>query len=255
MSPDRCGVRLDLSGPLATVTLCRPELRNAQTPRMWAALAEIGRSLPGETRVVVLAAEGESFSSGLDLAVLQPGGIPGEPSIADLVALDDARLEATIAAFQQAFSWLRRPSVVTIAAVQGRAVGAGFQLALACDLRVLCDDARLSMRETTLGLVPDLGGTLALVDQVGYSRALELCVTGRWVDAAEALELGLATIVVPRADLDTTVADLVAAVGAAPAGAVTATKALLLGAGHRAYDDQLAAERAAQVQRLRSLTS
>ena len=73
----------------------------------------------------------------------------------------------------------------------------GFQLALACDLRVLADDAQLTMAEVTLGLVPDLGGTKRLVDLVGYARALEICVTGRRVDAAEAERIGLATVVVP----------------------------------------------------------
>ena len=67
--------------------------------------------------------------------------------------------------------------------MQGYAIGAGFQLALACDLRVLADDAQLSMKETSLGLVPDLTGTKPLVEAVGYSRALEICTTGRLVGA------------------------------------------------------------------------
>ena len=86
--------------------------------------------------------------------------------------------------------------------MQGAAVGAGFQLALACDLRVCSTDARFSMRETSLGLVPDLTGTHPLVRAVGYARALEICVTGRWVDAAEALSLGLATSVTEPEGLD-----------------------------------------------------
>jgi enoyl-CoA hydratase/carnithine racemase len=143
--------------------------------------------------------------------------------------------------------------VVSIASVQGHAIGAGFQLALACDLRVLADDALLAMRETSLGLVPDLGGTQPLVDAVGYARALEICATGRWVGAEEAAATGLATVVVPRETLDAATADLVAALLAAPAGAVRATKALLRDAGTRSYDDQRAAERAAQVLRLREL--
>lgn len=247
------GVRLQVTGPLATVTLCRPEVRNAQTPKMWAALAEIGKELPADVRVAVLRGEGASFSAGLDLAMFDPANHPGGVSFAMLARLADLELDETIACFQEAFSWWRRPSLVSIAAVQGHAVGAGFQLALACDLRVLTDDARLCMRETTLGLVPDLGGTQPLVEQVGYARALEICVTGRWVEATEAQELGLATIVVPRGDLDSTVSDLVAALTAAPAGAVSATKALLRTATHRGYDDQLAAERAAQVRRIRAL--
>ena len=182
-------------------------------------------------------------------------GVDGEPGLAALAALDDAALDAAIDGFQQAFAWWRDPRVVTIAAVQGHAVGAGFQLALATDLRVLADDAQLSMRETGLGLVPDLGGTQPLVECVGYSRALEICATGRWVGAAEAVELGLAIVSVPAADLDATARDLAAALLAAPAGAVRATKALLREASGRTYDGQRAAERRAQAERLRALAA
>src|SRR4029078_1641563 len=116
--------------------------------------------------------------------------------------------------------WLRRPDLISIAAVQGHAIGAGFQLALACDLRVLADDARLTMAEVSLGLVPDLTGTKRLVELVGYARALEICVTGRRVPAAEAERSRRANLVVGRADLDGAVADLTSAVLAAPRDAV-----------------------------------
>ena len=139
--------------------------------------------------------------------------------------------------------------------MQGHAIGAGFQLALACDLRVLADDAQLAMAETGLGLVPDLGGTAPLVETVGYARALELCLTGRRVGADEALRSGLATLVVPRAELAAATADLVAALLAAPRDAVVETKALLLGAVGRPRDAQEAAERAAQLRRLRDLAA
>jgi len=202
--------------------------------------------------VVVLRGEGESFSAGLDRAMFTTG-VDGEPGIAQLAALDDSALDATIAGFQEAFSWWRDPRLVSIAAVQGHAVGAGFQLALACDLRLLADDAQLAMREPSLGLVPDLAGTKPLVEAVGYSRALEICLTGRWVGAREALGLGLASLVVPRAELGSATDDLVAALLAAPAGAASATKALLLGATARTHSEQQVAERAAQAGRLRDL--
>jgi enoyl-CoA hydratase/carnithine racemase len=109
------------------------------------------------------------------------------------------------------------------------------------------------MKEPSLGLVPDLGGTKPLVDLVGYSRALEICATGRWVGALEAAATGLATLVVPTDELDAATRELAAAVLAAPAGAVRATKELLSGAGERGYDEQRAAERAAQATRLRDL--
>jgi enoyl-CoA hydratase/carnithine racemase len=241
---------------VATVTLARPDRRNAQTPATWRALAAAGEQvLAAGDRVAVLRAEGPSFSAGLDRGMLAPGGRPGEAGLADLAALADDELDDAIAAFQRAFSWWRDERVVSVAAVGGHAVGAGFQLALGCDLRVLADDALLSMREPTLGLVPDLGGTAPLVALVGYPRALEICATGRWVAAEEAARLGLAELVVPRAQLDDAVADLVAALVAAPVGAVRETKALLRDAPGRTYDQQLAAERTAQARRLRDLAA
>ena len=139
--------------------------------------------------------------------------------------------------------------------VQGHAIGAGFQLALSCDLRVLADDAQLCMKESALGLVPDLTGTQPLVALVGYSRALEICATARYVGAEEAMAIGLANVVVPRAELDATVNDLVGALTAALPGAVRETKALLLGATQRPLEEQRRLEREAQVRRFRELAA
>ena len=102
-----------------------------------------------------------------------------------------------MAGYQAGYLWLRDPAIVSIAAVQGHAIGAGFQLALSCDLRILAEDAKLCMKEPALGLVPDLTGTKPLVDIVGLPRAIELCLTARTVTAAEALLLRLAELVVP----------------------------------------------------------
>ncbi len=256
MTPDlaEAGLRYDVDGAVATISLCRPNTRNAQSPLMWAALRELGSALPAGVAVVVVRGDGPSFSSGLDRRFLTPAGIPGEASLLDLTSgLDADGLDALLTSYQQAFSWLRTSPVISIAAVQGHAIGAGFQLALACDLRVLASDARLTMRETSLGLVPDLGGTQPLVEAVGYSRALEICVTGREVDAEEARQLGLATIVVPGGVLDATVADLVLAVASSPRPALEATKALLRDASGRGYREQLAAERTAQMVLIRNL--
>ena len=251
---DHGGVLLNIDGAVATVTLARPEQRNAQTPATWRALAQIGNQVLADdtVRVVVLRGDGKSFSAGLDRAMFG-AGVDGEPGLAVLASMADAALDETIDTFQQAFSWWRDERVVSLASVQGHAIGAGFQLALACDLRVMADDVQLAMREPSLGLVPDLGGTQPLVEAVGYARALEICATGRWVGAEEAAATGLATLVVPREDLDAATSDLVAALLAAPAGAVRATKGLLRDAGTRSYDDQRAAERAAQAGRLRDL--
>ncbi|KUN87446.1 enoyl-CoA hydratase/isomerase family protein [Streptomyces griseoruber] len=250
---DQDGVRLTVDDALATVTLTNPAKRNAQSPAMWRALAEAGRLLPGSVRVVVLRGEGKSFSAGLDRQMFTPEGIEGEPSFIDLARSGDAELDAAIAGFQEGFTWWRRNDVVTVAAVQGHAIGAGFQLALACDLRVVADDVQFAMRETGLGLVPDLTGTHPLVSLVGYGRAVEICLTGRFVGAQEAVNSGLANLAVPAAELDAAARDLATALLAAPREAVIETKALLRGAPDRDYDGQRAAERAAQGRRLRDL--
>jgi enoyl-CoA hydratase/carnithine racemase len=162
-------------------------------------------------------------------------------------------MSATIDAFQRGFTFLRDPRFVSIAVVQGHAVGAGFQLALSCDLRVVAEDARFSMKEAALGLVPDLTGTKPLVESVGYARALEICATAREVGAAEAAAIGLASVVCPLDELDDAVADLVGALMAPLPGVVRETKALLLAASSRTLDEQRRYEREAQVRRFREL--
>jgi len=150
---------------------------------------------------VVVRGSGRAFSAGLDLDAAQK-------LLPEIAGLDPAEADERIARYQEGFTWLHRPDLVSIAAVHGHAIGAGFQLALACDLRVLADDARFSMAEVTLGLVPDLAGTRRLVELVGYARALEICVTGRKLDAADADRVGLANVVVPAADLDAAVEEV-----------------------------------------------
>lgn len=240
-------VRLDRDGPVLSVILSNPARRNAQTPSMWAALAEVADTLPPEVRVVVLRADGPSFSAGLDRGMLAPEGIDGEPNLVALAAHGDpGPLADAIGVFQRGFTAWRHCAALVVAAVQGHAVGAGFQLALAADLRVVADDVSFVMGEVALGLVPDLGGTGPLARLVGPARALEICLTSRPVGAQEAVALGLAQLAVPAADLDATVRDLAAAVLAAPEQTVRELVPLLRGALERTPAEQLAAERQAQ---------
>jgi enoyl-CoA hydratase/carnithine racemase len=252
---DAGGLALEVSGLVATITLNRPETKNSQTPATWQALRIIGSALAPGVRVVVVRGAGDTFSSGLDRALLNPEPRRGDPGLMHLLDMPDAEMAESIASWQEGFTWLRRQDIISVAAVRGAAVGAGFQLALACDLRVLSEDARFSMREPLLGLVPDLTGTKPLVELVGYSRALEICATTRWVGADEAHAIGLATAVVPSDELEATVADLVAALTAPIYGAVTETKALLQSAAHLQLEDQRLAEREAQVRRFRDLAA
>jgi enoyl-CoA hydratase/carnithine racemase len=257
---ERAGIRLDIdirehaegagaAAAVATVTLDRPRRRNAMTPGMWRGLAAVGRALPPEVRVVVIRGEGETFSAGLDLRLLSAEGVPGEEPLPDPRG---EGFEAWIADCQAGFSWLRGPGIVSIAAVRGHAIGAGFQLALSCDLRVFADDARVCMKEPALGLVPDLTGTKSVTDLVGVPRALELCLTGRMVSAAEAYQLRLAELVVPGAELDNAVADLVAALLTVEPEVARATKELLQQAPLNTLDQQMDAERRVQTQLQRS---
>ena len=254
--PDLAAVGLEytVDGPVATITLNRPDVRNAQTPSMWRALADIGRQIPDEVRVVVVTGSGPTFSAGLDRAMLDPA-TQGQESVIGLLALSDEEASATIEEFQQGFTFLRDPRFVSIAAVRGYAVGAGFQLALSCDLRVVSEDAQFSMKESALGLVPDLTGTKPLVESVGYARALEICATARMVGAQEAVSIGLANKVVPSDDLDAAVAELAAALAAPMVDVVSETKTLLQGAADRDLDEQRRLEREAQVRRFRALAA
>jgi enoyl-CoA hydratase/carnithine racemase len=247
------GLRLDLSGRRLDVVLAAPERRNAQTPGTWRALAAVGTWAAQAADVVVVRGDGPSFSAGLDRRALTRGGIPGEPSLFELAALEPDELDATIATYQAGFTIWSQGPFVSVAAVQGHAVGAGFQLALSCDVRIAADDARFAMREPALGLVPDLGGTGALVDAVGSARAVEICATARWVEADEAERIGLVQVVVAADHLAAATDRFVAAVLANPPSAVRATTSLLRGASRRSPAERLAAERLAQGERLRAL--
>lgn len=237
-------------GPRLDVILNNPARLNAMTEETWQALAQVGREIPDEVRVVVLRANGRSFSSGLDAKVFAG---KARPDLAALLAGTDDEIQNAIKGFQDAFTWWRQSHAITIAAVQGDAIGAGFQLALACDFRIAADDARFSLRETSLGLVPDLAGTKPLVELVGYSRALEIALLGAPVDSARAMQIGLVNLVAPVGELLETVDTFVADLLALPESSVKATKRLILGAPGNGFEAQELAERQEQSRLLRLL--
>jgi enoyl-CoA hydratase/carnithine racemase len=251
--PPEAGVQVSVAGAVASITLSAPERLNSQTPDTWAALLQARDTLAGSVRVVVLRGAGRAFSAGLDRALFAPNPSTGRPAVADLATGTVDEAAARLAGWQRAFDWTSRADLVSIAAVQGYAIGAGFQLALGADIRLLADDAFVAMAEPTLGLVPDLGGTKRLVDLVGYSRATDLCLTGRRVPADEALRIGLASRVVPLAELDVAVSTTVDALLAIDPDTSAATKRLLLAAGSRTQREQERAEGEEQYLRLRAL--
>ena len=242
------GIRVERSGPLLTVILDNPERHNAQTPSMWAALDDVRTQIDADVRVIAVWGEGPSFSAGLDRRLLAAVAVDGEMALADIPV---SERDEFVREAQSAFTWWGEVDAITIALVQGNAIGAGFQLALACDLRVVAPDARFAMRETSLGLVPDLGGTRPLVESIGYSRALEICATGRFVDAEEAERIGLATAVVPQDQWSAWMERSFAPILAADPLAVAELKHLLRGAAGN--DRQLDREREAQLRRMAAL--
>src|SRR5690606_36282244 len=140
-------IRFEREGPVGRLALARPEKRNAQTVRMREELRRLGAELLAvpDLRVLAVTGDGPVFSADIDLDLLrrQASGDAGLPDVETV---------------QQAFGWLRRAPFPTVAVVQGAALGAGFQLALACDLRVVADDAVLGLPAIDFGIFPDLGG-------------------------------------------------------------------------------------------------
>lgn len=250
------GVRVTYDDSVMRVVLASPDNRNAQSPALWRRLQDAGefateRGIP----VVVLSAEGKSFSAGLDRRMFTPEGIPGQGSLFALTAWSDDEIDAKIAEYQQGFAVFADSPFLSIALVQGHAVGAGFQLALACDQIICADDAQFSMREAAYGLVPDLTGTSRLTHTVGYQRALDICLTTRWVKAEEARDLGLAVGVVPAADLAAAADPILEQVAKSVPGTAQAMKTLLQSAEVTEPAVQRDVERRTQIGRLRTLAA
>lgn len=198
-TPDSHGpfVRILREDGLATVIIDRPEVLNALNPQVIEGLASAFDALRGDDSVrgVILTGGGErAFVAGADIGVL-----------ATMDPMAGVRISRE---GQEVFLAIERFPKPVVAAVGGFALGGGFELALACHLRVASENARFGLPEVTLGIIPGYGGTLRLARLVGLGRAVELTLTGEHVPAARALELGLVSAVVPREELQAAAADL-----------------------------------------------
>jgi 2-(1,2-epoxy-1,2-dihydrophenyl)acetyl-CoA isomerase len=180
------GLRVEVEGAVATLTLDRPEALNALTVPVKVALREALESIAvdRDVRAVILTGAGRAFCAGQDLAERD------EPDAAPLEVEVRERYNPIIRA-------LRSMGQPVIAAVNGVAAGAGASLAFACDLRIGSEEARFVLAFGRIGLVPDSGATWFLPRLVGPAKAAELALVGDPVDAAEALRLGLVSRVVP----------------------------------------------------------
>jgi enoyl-CoA hydratase/carnithine racemase len=186
-----------VDGPLLHVTINRPQKRNALTPAMLEELATAirGADAHPEVRAVIVAAEGPIFSAGIDLAAF--GEMQGSSD-----GINPGRQVRRLAErLQHALNVIEATELPVIGALQGQVLGLGLELALAFDLRVAAADLKLSIPESRLGLVADVGGTTRLARTVGPSRAKDLLMTARSIDANEALQWGLVNRIVPPAEL------------------------------------------------------
>jgi enoyl-CoA hydratase/carnithine racemase len=185
---------------VATITLNRPERMNTISRAMLSQLTErlLEADADRDVRVIVLTGTGRAFCAGLDLGeVTRPagsGGISGGITGGAQVATDlDLRNTPPTVLFN-----LGKP---TICALNGSAAGYGMDTALGCDIRIMADSAKMAAAFTKRGIVPESGGTWFLPRLIGWSKAAELIFTGRTLSAAECLEMGLVSSVVPAADL------------------------------------------------------
>lgn len=226
-------VELSFAGARADLRLNRPEVLNAMSFEVFDALAAAADSIAerDDIEVVVVSGEGRSFSSGIDLSSL------GEFS---------GTLEDTIARAQAGFRKLAALPMPTIAAVQGHAYGAGLQVALMCDLRVVATDASMGLLEMRYGLIPDLGGSTRLPQLVGPARAKKMIWLAERVDGIEAERIGLAEVAVPAEGLTDAVDELARRLSEPPHVAKRMAKRLCDGAARVSQEDGMALEAQAQ---------
>ena len=183
-------VRVEKKDGIADVRMVRADKMNAVDMDMFMALVETGVELSQDRslRAVVLSGEGRAFCSGLDIpSIMANTGKREGPSL--MTRSDDSPANY---AQRSAWVWQEVP-IPVIAAVHGVAYGAGIQIALGADIRFVTPDARLSIRESYWGLIPDVAGTQTLRHLVGLDVAKELTFTARVISGTEAQALGLAT--------------------------------------------------------------
>ena len=207
-------------GDVFHVRLNRPDKRNAINDEMMDALAAAfdlaEREFNAGARVVVIRAEGRAFSSGIDLE--QFGSI------------DDGlrgNLFPFTARYQSVLNKIERCSLPVICVMQGYCLGLALELALACDFRIAVARAKLALPESRLGIIPDVGGTVRLVNLVGPARAKDLVMTGRNIDAGQALDWGLVDHVFDRSTLEPGIEQLVSELCASAPLAVSYAKRVI----------------------------
>jgi enoyl-CoA hydratase/carnithine racemase len=182
-------VLYEKQGGVALVTLNRPDKLNAYNVEMRDDMYEVLSAIheDPDVRAVILRGTGDSFSTGGDVSEFGQAPSP--------IAARWIRFRRDV------WGRLKSIPVPTIAAVHGFTVGGGMEMALLCDVAIASEDARFCLPETGLGMVPGVAGTQTAPRRLKFAWALDLCITGRWIDAHQALFVGLVAKVVPRTQL------------------------------------------------------
>lgn len=232
-------LQLTVTDAVARLRLNRPDALNAISAEMGKELRNAFNHLQqrDDVRAILLTGAGRAFSAGGDIKQMRQ--IVENPSDDVLGRLLQVSHEAILA--------IREIPKPVIAAVNGYASGAGFSLAIACDYRIAGASARLNLAFVRIGLVPDFAGTFTLPRLIGWAKAAELMMTGRMVEADQALRLGLFNQVVPDDRLTAVSGQVAARFAAGPTVALGRMKQLLNRSASACLREQLEAEKDAQV--------
>lgn len=220
---DRSETRYERDGGVGVLTLSRPEIRNALTGRQ--ILDEIITTIETadaseDVTVLIITGEGSAFSAGGNVKDMETGSGLFSGDVGTIA-------EGYRRTIQRLTSTMAQTDLVTIAAVNGPAVGAGFDLVLGCDLRIGSTQARFAHTFADLGILPGDGGAWILPRVVGWQRAAELSFTGRTIDADEATEMDVLLGVVEPHELMDRVRELARTIAAKPSHSIRLTKRLL----------------------------
>lgn len=207
-------VRFELAQGAATLTLARPAQLNAMTPEMVEQIVDsVDKAVSGGARVLLVLAEGRGFSAGRDITGAEPGTEDGGTVLAEV--------------FNPMVQRVAEVPFPTVAAVQGACLGTGLGLALACDVVIAADDAKIGSPFGKIGAVLDSGAHKAFVDRLGPAVTLDLIYSGRFLSGAEAAAAGLVSRSLPAADLERSAREYAAALATGPVLAFTESKRLV----------------------------
>lgn len=214
-------IKVDTNGKVGIITLDRPKALNALNTQLMEEVIKAAQNFDAEAKIgcIIITGSQKAFAAGADIKQMQP------------LSYVDAFTQNFFAGWD-ALSQVRKP---VIAAVAGYALGGGCELAMICDFIIAADNAKFGQPEITLGVMPGMGGSQRLTRFVGKSKAMDMCLTGRMMDATEAESCGLVSRVVPANDLMETALEAAAKIAGFSQPSVAMTKESV----NRAYETTL----------------